>query len=310
MRIGLDWGGTKIEALALSNEGEELFRKRVPTPKNDYQGCVEAVIGLVAATEAATGEVGTVGIGIPGSISPSTGLVKNANSTWMNGKPLDKDLTDALGREVRIQNDANCMAVSEAIDGAGAGCGVVHGIIIGTGCGSGIAINGRPHKGANGIGGEWGNVTVPWMQEGEFPGPLNWTGHHGTIDLLCSGTGFQWDYENATGKPLKGSEIIELMRSGDEAAMGTYQRFVSRLGRALAMAANILDPDCFVLAGGMSNVEEIYKDLPAAMRPYIFSDGYDFDIRKAKHGDSSGVRGAAWLWGKGETTLRHVNESS
>ncbi|KZL21033.1 Fructokinase [Pseudovibrio axinellae] len=310
MRIGLDWGGTKIELLALSNEGEELLRKRVPTPHNDYEGCLKAVLDLVTDAEAETGKRGTVGIGIPGSISPSTGLVKNANSTWMNGKALKQDLTEALGREVRIQNDANCMAVSEAIDGAGAGCGVVHGIIIGTGCGSGIAINGRPHKGANGIGGEWGNIPIPWMSDSEFPGPLNWTGHHGTIDLLCSGTGFQWDYEETTGRLLKGREIIELMRAGEQAALATYQRYVSRLGRAMAMAANLIDPDCFVLAGGMSNIDEIYKDLPEVMRPYIFSDGYDFDIRKAKHGDSSGVRGAAWLWGKSETTLRQINQTT
>lgn len=308
MRMGLDWGGTKIEILALSDKGKEMFRKRVNTPKNDYDGCIEAVVALVAAAESETRQRGTVGIGIPGSISPNTGLVKNANSTWMNGKPLDKDLCAALDREVRIQNDANCMAVSEAIDGAGTGCAVVHGIIIGTGCGSGIAIHGRPHRGANGIAGEWGNTTVPWLREDEVPGPVNWTGKHSAIDLLCSGTGFQWDYENATGQKLKGREIVEMMRQGNEAALGTYQRYVSRLGRAMAMAANILDPDCFVLAGGMSNVDELYDDLPDAMRPYIFSDGYDFNIRKAKHGDSSGVRGAAWLWGPAELPHGQLTE--
>ncbi|MTI17009.1 ROK family protein [Rhodobacteraceae bacterium RKSG542] len=296
MRLGIDWGGTKMEIIALSNEGEELFRKRVPTPRDDYDGCVLAVVELVAAAEFETGQRGTLGIGIPGSISPSSGLVKNANSTWMNGKPLDKDLEAALGRVVRIQNDANCLAVSEATDGAGAGFDVVHAIIVGTGCGSGIAIHGRPLKGANGISGEWGSTTVPWLQEDEFPGPINWTGARSAIDLMCSGTGFQWDYENATGLKVSGKEIIDRMHAGEDMAQATYRRYVSRLARALAMSANLLDPDCFVLGGGMSNVDELYEDLPAAMRPFIFSDGYDVVIRKAMHGDSSGVRGAAWLW--------------
>ncbi|OKL43158.1 ROK family protein [Pseudovibrio exalbescens] len=296
MRLGLDWGGTKIEIIALSDHGEELFRKRVDTPRDDYCGCIDAVVGLVSAAEEATGQRGSVGLGIPGSISPSSGLVKNANSTWMNGKPLDKDLEQALARPVRIQNDANCLAVSEATDGAGAGFGIVHAIIIGTGCGSGIAINGKPVRGANGIAGEWGSTSVPWLRPEEHPGPTNWTGQHSPIDLLCSGTGFQWDYENTTGTKLKGKEIVALMRNGDAQARGTYDRYVSRLGRAMAMVANFLDPDCFVLGGGMSNLDELYEDLPSAMRPYIFSDGYDVPIRKAKHGDSSGVRGAAWLW--------------
>ncbi|WP_068317029.1 ROK family protein [Polycladidibacter hongkongensis] len=296
MRLGIDWGGTKMEIIALSDEGSELFRHRVPTPRDDYAGCIQAVVDLVNAAEAATGKTGTLGIGIPGSISPSSGLVKNANSTWMNGMPLDKDIEAALGRAVRIQNDANCLAVSEATDGAGAGYDFVHAIILGTGCGSGIAIHGKPLRGRNGIGGEWGSTTLPWMSDDEFPGPLNWTGHRGTIDLLCSGTGFQWDYEHTTGQKLSGKEIVERKRAGEVAANATYTRYVSRVARALAMSANLLDPDCFVLGGGMSNLDELYTDLPEAMRPYIFSDGYDVPLVKAKHGDSSGVRGAAWLW--------------
>ena len=296
MRLGIDWGGTKIEIIALSDEGEELFRERVPTPRDDYDGCIRAVVDLVSHAEKATGQKGTLGLGIPGSLSPATGLVKNANSTWMNGKPLDQDLERALGRPVRIQNDANCLAVSEATDGAGAGAHVVHAIIIGTGSGSGIAIDAKAHRGANGIGGEWGAIPVPWMRKDEFPGPESWIGHRGCIDHWCSGTGFQKDYQERTGELLKGHEIIALKRSGDAEATANYEDYVSRLGRSLAMSANILDPDVFVLGGGMSNVEELYEDLPAAMAPYIFSDSYEVPIRKAKHGDSSGVRGAAWLW--------------
>jgi len=296
MRLGIDWGGTKIEIIALSNEGEELFRQRRDTPKGDYEGCLRAVQQLVEAAEQATCATGTLGLGIPGSLSPKTGLVKNANSTWMNGKPLDQDLQRVLGQEVRIQNDANCLAVSEATDGAGAGAHVVHAIIIGTGSGSGIAIDARAHLGANGIGGEWGGITVPWLKPGEYPGPDSWIGHKGVIDHWCSGTGFQFDYQDRTGTLLKGHEIVSLKRSGDETAMAVYEAYVSRLARALAMSANLLDPDVFVLGGGMSNIDELYEDLPEAMAPYVFSDTFETPIRKAVHGDSSGVRGAAWLW--------------
>ncbi|SHL68284.1 ROK family protein [Roseibium suaedae] len=296
MRLGIDWGGTKMEIIALGDAGEELFRERMPTPRDDYDGCIEAVATLVANAEKATGQTGSLGLGIPGSISPVTGLVKNANSTWMNGRPLDKDLEARLGRDVRIQNDANCLAVSEATDGSGAGCHIVHAIIIGTGCGSGIAIDGKAHRGANGIGGEWGAIPVPWMKPEEFPGPVNWLGHPGAIDHWCSGTGFQADYLERSGTPLKGHEIMAAKRAGDAVATAAYEAYASRLARALAMSANLLDPDCFVLGGGMSNVEELYEDLPAAMAPFIMSDVYEVPIRKARHGDSSGVRGAAWLW--------------
>lgn len=296
MRLGIDWGGTKIEIIALSNEGSELFRLRVDTPRDDYQGCLEAVKHLVNEAETATSQSGTLGLGIPGSLSPKSGLVKNANSTWMNGKPLDKDLEYVIGRPVRIQNDANCLAVSEATDGAGAGAHIVHAVIIGTGCGSGIAIDARAHQGANGIGGEWGAITVPWLKEDEFPGPDSWIGHRGVIDRWCSGTGFQLDYKEKTGTLLKGHEIMALKRSGDPVATHVYEAYVSRLARSLAMSANLLDPDVFVLGGGMSNIDELYEDLPPAMVPYIFSDTFDTPILKAVHGDSSGVRGAAWLW--------------
>jgi fructokinase len=296
LRLGIDWGGTKMEIIALDADGAERFRKRVATPRDDYDGCILTVAGLVAAAETATGLRGTVGLGIPGSLSPATGLVKNANSTWMNGRPLDRDLEAALDRPVRIQNDANCLAVSEATDGAGAGAHVVHAIIIGTGCGSGIAIDGRAHRGRNGIGGEWGNIPVPWMSAEEFPGPECWTGKRGTIDRLCSGTGFQWDHARTTGQSLTGPEIMVRARAGETEATATFERYVSRLGRAMAMVANILDPDVFVLGGGMSNIDELYERLPDEMRKHVFSDQYDVPVRKAKHGDSSGVRGAAWLW--------------
>lgn len=296
MRIGIDWGGSKMEIVALSEKGEELYRERIATPRDDYRGCIEAAATLIANAERVTGKTGSIGFGIPGSISPATGLVKNANSTWMNGQPLLSDLEQRLGRPVRIENDANCLAVSEATDGAGAGAHLVHAIIIGTGCGTGIAIDGKAHKGANGIAGEWGAIALPWMTAEEFPGPENWTGHRGAIDHVCSGTGFQKDHERRTGKLCSGNEIIAAMRAGDSQALATYRAYVGRLGRAMAMAANLLDPDVFVLGGGMSNIDELYDDLPAAMAPFIMSDVYDVPIRKAQHGDSSGVRGAAWLW--------------
>ena len=297
MRLGIDWGGTKIEIIALCKKGREVFRQRTDTPKGDYRGCLNAVKALVDAAERATGETGTVGLGIPGSLSPKTGLVKNANSTWLNGQPLDRDLEDLLGRPVRLQNDANCLAVSESTDGAGAGMHLVHAIIIGTGCGSGIAIDGKAHQGANGIGGEWSAIPVPWLKGYEYPGPDSWIGHRGVIDRWCSGTGFQMDYKDRTGNLLKGHEIMEFKRSGDTVATEVYAAYVSRLGRALAMSANMLDPDVFVLGGGMSNIDERYDDLPVAMAPFVFSDTFETPIRKAVHGDSSGVRGAAWLWG-------------
>jgi len=296
MKIGIDWGGTKMEVAALDVSGAELFRKRIPTPRDDYAACIEAAAGLIEAAEQEIGQTGTAGFGIPGSLSPKTGLVKNANSTWLNGKPLMADLEARLGRPVRIENDANCLAVSEATDGAAAGAHFVHAIIIGTGSGSGIAIGGKAHRGANGIGGEWGAISVPWMQAHEYPGPKNWIGHHGCIDHWCSGTGFQSGYQAETGSDLTGPDIMKLKRAGDPVALRHYEAYVSRLARALAMAANLMDPDVFVLGGGMSNIDELYDDLPAAMRPYIFSDSFDTPIRKAKHGDSSGVRGAAWLW--------------
>lgn len=296
MRIGIDWGGTKIEGMALAGDGRVLARHRVPTPKGDYEGCVRAIVALVADLEREAGRRGTVGIGIPGAISPQTGLVMNANSTWNIGRPLDRDLEAALGRDVRVENDANCFAVSEAVDGAGAGAGVVWGVILGTGAGSGIAIDGRAVGGRNRIAGEWGHNPLPRMREDERPGPRCFCKRHGCMETFVSGTGFERDHLAHTGASLPAAGIVAAMRSGDEAARATYERYVDRLGRGIAYVVNILDPDVIVLGGGMSNVEELYRDLPAAIAPHVFADAFETPVLHNKHGDASGVRGAAWLW--------------
>lgn len=296
MLIGIDWGGTKMEVIAIDEGGAELVRHRIPTPREDYEGSIAAVVGLVAYAERATGRTGTVGIGLPGSPNPRTGIIRNANSWWLNGKALGRDLEAALQRPVRLSNDGNCLAVSEAVDGAGAGRHVVHAIILGTGHGSGIAIDGRPHEGLQGLGGEIGHYTLPWPKPGEVPGPKCWCGRYGCLDMMCSGTGFELDYATATGVKRPGREIIAMMRAGDGEATASYRRYVDRVARSLALLIDILDPDIFVLGGGMSNVDELYTDLPVAVAPYVFADEVATPIVKAMHGDSSGVRGAAWLW--------------
>lgn len=296
MLIGIDWGGTKIEAVALSAEGDTLSRRRLATPKGDYAGCMEAIAGLVTELESETGQVGTVGIGVPGAISPATGLIMNANSTWNNGRPLDSDLAARLGRPVRVENDANCFAVSEAVDGAGAGAHVVWGVILGTGAGSGIAIDGRVIGGHNRIAGEWGHNPLPGPGDDERPGPACYCGRLGCLETFVSGTGFERDHLAATGRDLAGPEIVAAMRVGDAAAHATYERYLDRLARGLAGVVNILDPDVIVLGGGMSNVDELYADLPAAITPHVFSDAFTTPVVKHRFGDASGVRGAAWLW--------------
>jgi fructokinase len=296
MRIGIDWGGTKIEGLALAHDGRELARHRVPTPKGDYEGCVRAIVGLVEKLESEAGDTGTVGIGIPGAISPQTGLVMNANSTWNIGRPLDRDLETALGRDVRVENDANCFAVSEAVDGAGQGAGVVWGVILGTGAGSGIAIGGKAIGGRNRIAGEWGHNPLPRMTAEESPGPLCFCQRHGCMETFVSGTGIERDHLAVTGTHLAAAAITEAMRAGDPAAAATYARYLDRLGRGIAYVVNVLDPDVIVLGGGMSNVAELYRDLPGAIAPHVFADAFETPVVKNAHGDSSGVRGAAWLW--------------
>ncbi|EBS8367377.1 fructokinase [Salmonella enterica subsp. diarizonae serovar 50:z:-] len=299
MRIGIDLGGTKTEVIALDDAGEQRFRHRLPTPREDYQQTIETIAVLVDMAEQATGQTGSVGIGIPGSLSPYTGVVKNANSTWLNGQPFDNDVSRRLKREVRLANDANCLAVSEAVDGAAAGAQTVFAVIIGTGCGAGVALNGQTHIGGNGTAGEWGHNPLPWMDDDELRYREEipcYCGKQGCIETFISGTGFATDYQRLSGKALKGDEIIRLVDTQDAVAELVISRYELRLAKALAHVVNILDPDVIVLGGGMSNVERLYKTVPSLMKSFVFGGECETPVRKAQHGDSSGVRGAAWLW--------------
>lgn len=296
MLIGIDWGGTKLECIAMADDGAELIRRRVSTPREDYMACVYAVRDLVLGVESEVGCKGSVGFGIPGVISPATGRVKNANSTWLIGRKLDADMVEALQRPVRIDNDANCLALSEAIDGAAAGASVVFAVILGTGTGSGIAIGGRPHDGLHRIAGEYGHNPLPWPRADEFEGPACYCGRHGCLETWISGTGFSDDYFRATGHRATVQEIVDRMRAGEAEAVRAYADYADRVARGFAVTINILDPDVIVLGGGVSNVDELYRDLPGLLTRYVFSDVCETPIRKSKHGDSSGVRGAAWLW--------------
>ncbi|ALG75112.1 transcriptional regulator [Azospirillum thiophilum] len=308
-RIGIDLGGTKTEGILLDRQGNQLARHRVPTPQGDYGGTVAAIRDLVARLEGEIGGSGraTVGLGIPGAISPATGLVKNANSTWLIGRDFAGDLAAALGRPVRIENDANCLAVSEATDGAGAGCGVVFAAILGTGCGAGIVVHGRVLGGRNVIAGEWGHNPLPWPTDAERPGPACYCGKHGCLEGWVSGPAVAADHFAATGERLDAAAILGRAGSdpagADPACAATADRLVDRLGRGLAAVANLLDPDVIVLGGGLSNAEFLYDRLPAAMAPWAFTDRLDTPVRRARHGDSSGVRGAAWLWRPGEMPM-------
>jgi fructokinase len=297
MRIGVDLGGTKTEALALDANGRELRRRRLPTPKNDYEGTVATIVELVQDLEASLGERGTVGVGIPGTIVAATGRVKNANSTWLNGQTLGLDLSSALDREVRCANDANCFAISEAIDGAAKGYEVVFGVILGTGCGGGVAINGRVHAGPNGLGGEWGHTPLPWPSVDEHPGPACYCGRFGCLETWISGTGLQRDFQHRTGRDLDGAEIVKAAASGDAEAEAALLRLEDRLARGLGVLVDVLDPDAIVLGGGLSRVDRLYAGgVAARLRDYGFGGGVETPILRNVHGDSSGVRGAAWLW--------------
>jgi fructokinase len=298
-RIGIDLGGTKIEALAIDDHGNELARYRIDTPREDYDATILAMAGLVKRLESETGRVGTVGAGIPGAISRVTGMVKNSNSTWLNGRPLDRDLTAALEREVRIANDANCLAVSEATDGAAAGKHVVFAVILGTGCGGGVAINGRVHEGPNSVGGEWGHIPLAWPKLEEYPGPLCYCGKRGCMEMWVSGTGIALDYKSATGRERTTREISADFEAGDKEASEAIERFEDRLARGLAQVINILDPDMIVIGGGVSRVKHFYEVLPRMLRSYVFGGEVSTPIVPAMYGDSSGVRGAAWLWPAG-----------
>jgi len=296
MLIGLDWGGTKIEAIALAEDGETLARRRVATPQHDYEACIRAAADLVRAVEAEAGAAGTVGIGIPGAMSPATGYVKNANSTWIIGRPLDKDMERALGRPVRVENDANCLAVSEATDGAGAGAAVVWALILGTGVGSGIAIHGRALSGRDRIAGEWGHNPLPWPKDDERPGPACYCGKRGCIETFVSGPAMAAEHACRTGQRLRAEDIVAAMRAGDAPARNTYECYVDRLARGMAHIINVLDPDVIVLGGGLSEVDALYADLPPRLGAWVFSDRFETPIRKSLHGPASGTRGAAWLW--------------
>lgn len=296
MRIGVDLGGTKIEAIALADSGKVLERRRVQTPQGDYQATVTAAIALVEGIEAQLGEEGTVGVGIPGAISPASGLVKNANSTCLIDRPLHLDLSEALGREVRLANDANCFAISEATDGAAAGAQVVFGVIVGTGTGGGVVVNGVPLNGPNAIAGEWGHNPLPWPLADELPGPDCYCGKQGCIETWLSGPGFERDYARYSNNRLTASEIVTLAESGESMAEAALGRYEDRMARALATVINLLDPDVIVLGGGMSNIERLYRTVPAIWGDYVFSDTVTTRLLPPVHGDSSGVRGAAWLW--------------
>jgi predicted NBD/HSP70 family sugar kinase len=331
MRIGIDFGGTKTEVIGInSRNGKELYRQRIPTKKDDYEGQIKNFVDLVLMAEEATGQAGTVGMAMPGSLSPKDGTVRNSNALFMNGKPLKQDLEKALGREVRIENDANCFVVSEATDGAARGKDCVFGAIIGTGCGGGFFINGKLVRGVNAIGGEWGHNPLPFprvytpdglqddmftrgrgdQKDGrpeyitddiswaEYPGEVSYCGRRGMMEEWVSGTGLKMDYHRVTGEDMSTHDIVENANRGEEKALAAMERYCDRLARGLAYVMNMVDPDTIVLGGGMSNVNYIYKRVPELWGNYVFSDVILTELKPPRHGDSSGVRGAAWLWPK------------
>ena len=295
-RIGIDLGGTKIEGIVLGESGEVQARERVAAPRQDYEASLTALEGLVRRLDGEAGGADSIGIGMPGSISPATGLVQNANSTWLNGRPLDRDLSHRLGRPLRFSNDANCFALSEAIDGAGAGARTVFGVILGTGCGGGIVVNGRLLDGPRGIGGEWGHTPLPWAGSGEYPGPACWCGRRGCMEVWVSGPALEADHGQQGGPPLATEEIASRAEAGDPIALQTIERHASRLARGLAAVTNVLDPDVIVLGGGLSQLTHLYDELPRRMAPHIFADHGSVTVLPPKWGDASGARGAAWLW--------------
>ena len=296
LRIGIDLGGTKIEGVALAPDGSEQARIRIPAPKDDYEASITALVDLITELERQAGGRGSVGIGMPGSISPRTGLVQNANSVWLNGRPLNADLARRLGREVRFANDANCFTVSEMTDGAAAGAASVFGVILGTGCGGGIVLRGRLVDGPRGIGGEWGHNPLPWMQADEHPGPTCWCGRPGCLETWVSGTGLAADHARVTGEAISAEEIVSRASAGDAQAQATLGRHADRLARGLAHVVNLIDPEVIVLGGGLSKLQHLYTTVPALMERWVFSDAPRVTIRPPRWGDASGVRGAAWLW--------------
>jgi fructokinase len=302
MLVGVDWGGTKIEAIAISDNGQPITRLREMTPRSDYEGCLATIGSLVDRVEAEAGASGTVGIGIPGSIDPLTGIAKGASSTWLNGRPVEDDLRRTLRREVRIANDADCFAVSEAVDGAAAGHHVVFAVILGSGAGAGIAVAGKAHHGPNNSAGEWGHNPLPRPDVTEIPGPSCYCGRNGCLERWVSGWSFARDYHQyakidlAPAPSLTPAEIVDLMRQGNWLARLAWRRYVDRVARGLSVVVNTLDPDILVLGGGMANIDELYDDLPPRLAEETFSPCFYTPVVRAGHGDSSGVRGAAWLW--------------
>ena len=292
LRIGIDLGGTKIEAIALTRDGRTLFRQRMPTPAGDYAGTVRAVADLARA--AASGVSASVGVGIPGAVSPATGLVKNANSVCLIGHPLARDLSTALGQEVRVANDADCFALSEAADGAGAEAPIVFGVILGTGVGGGLVVNQQVVRGPNAITGEWGHNPLPWPRADELPGPKCYCGRHGCIETFLCGGARARDYAERSGLSLSAGELASA--HGDAAAVAALERYIDRLARATATVINIIDPHVIVLGGGLSKIARLYEAVPALWPDYVLSDTIATRLVPPKHGDSSGVRGAAWLW--------------
>ncbi len=296
MRIGVDLGGTKIEAIALADDGGALARRRVSTPQGDYDATIQTIVDLVQELEEETGRRGTVGVGMPGTVSPISGVVKNANSVWLNDRPFDRDLAQALGRDVRCANDANCLALSEASDGAGAEARVVFAAILGTGTGAGITIDRAVQVGRNAVGGEWGHNPLPWPRDDELPGPSCYCGKQGCVETWLSGPGLEGDHERLTGRELKAEQIAAAAASGDSDADATLRRYEDRLARSLAHVINLVDPDVVVLGGGLSNVDRLYAEVPEQLPQWVFGGEVQTPVVPAAHGDASGVRGAAWLW--------------
>lgn len=294
--IGVDFGGTKIEAAALDAQGVPVVRRRIATP-NRYESALEAVRDLVHRVESETCAVDRIGVGTPGSLSPHSGLIRNANTTYLNGKPFSRDLEQVTGKHIRLSNDANCLALSEAVDGAAAGAYGVFAVIIGTGCGGGLAVDGKLLTGANGLAGEWGHNPLPWPSIDELKdAPRCWCGQYGCLETWISGSGLQRDFMAMNSSRATSEEILAAMRQGDRGAREAFERYRDRLARALAAVVNLVDPDVIVLGGGMSNIEELYTDLPPMIRRHVFADVWSAPVVRAKWGDSSGVRGAARLW--------------
>jgi fructokinase len=300
MRIGIDLGGTKIEGVALDEGGREVRRRRVATPRGDYSATLLAIKALVRSFEADLGRYGSVGIGHPGAVSPATGLVKNANSSWLNGQPFPQDLARVLERRVALANDADCFALSEATDGAAAGVGIVFGVIAGTGTGGGIVVNGTLLAGANAIAGEWGHNPLPWPQAEEWPGPACYCGQSGCIETFLSGPGLARDYLANGGAQLTARDVVGRAVAGESLAAECLTRYVDRMARALASIINVLDPHVIVLGGGLSNVGELYTRVSQRWGRYVFSDHISTRLVPPRHGDASGVRGAAWLNSPGD----------